>query len=228
MLIQFNIVSVCVYIINEFQLFGVFVVGLSILSFCSNIKSTMETQSFNICLCETIESTSTNRKNNVFAIPYTICDADEATTVTDRSGINNNGDDRRHVAKKNKNELIRKLVDTKSVLAISEDRDEAYQIYRHLINDNDHVHHATYTSNFDNIHNNTFDLHFGVCGTTWNNSNNPNQSAACGNGGIANKVKSGNDDTVVMDRQLTQSSKVYVEYIEWLMFLLKQSSTIKV
>ena len=85
----------------------------------------------------------------------------------------------------------------------SEDKDEAYQIYQPLDNDGDHVHHATHTNDSDIIHNNTGDIHFGVPGNTWNNDNNPNQSAACGNGGrITNKVKSGDGDIAVMDRQL--------------------------
>ena len=67
------------------------------------------------------------------------------------------------------------------------------------------------------IHNNTGDLHFGVCGNTCNNGNNPNQSATDGNGnGVTNQVKS-SGDIAVMDTQLIQSNKVYVEYNWWLM-----------
>ena len=152
---QVNIICVCVHTINVFELFDVFVIGLAILSFCLNIKSTMEIQSCNIGLCETIETTSTIPKHNTFAIVYTICDS-----------------------------------------CIS----------------------ATHTSDSDIIHNNTGDLHFGIPGNTWNNGNIPNQSATCVDGsGVTNKVKSGDDDIAVMDRQLMQSRKVYVEYIECLM-----------
>ena len=91
MLIQVNIICVCVYTINEFELFDVFVIGLPILSFCLNIKSTMEIQSG---LCETIESTSSIPKNNTFAIVYTICDSCLSATHTSDSDIihNNTGD----------------------------------------------------------------------------------------------------------------------------------------
>ena len=119
MLIQVNIICVCVCK-YEFELFGVFVIGLAILSFCLNIKSRMGIQSCIIGLSQTIESS--------------------------------------------------------------------------LDNDDDHDHYAAYSSNCDIIHNNTIDLYFGVAGNTRNNGNNPNQSAACGNGSITNKVKSGDDE----------------------------------
>ena len=146
MLMQVNMTWVCVYNQRIRIIWCIFVIGLAILSFCSNFKSTMEIQSCNIDVCETIGSTSTIPKNNAFTIVNTICDSHEAATVTGRSGNNNNGDDDRgDDAKKNKDQLNRKLIDRKSVLDISEDKDEAYQIYQPLTNNGDHVHHATHT-----------------------------------------------------------------------------------
>ena len=146
------------------RIIGVFLIGLAIISFYLNIKSTMEIKSFNIALSETIESIITNPQNNDFAIVYAICDADEAatTTTTGRSGSgsgsgggsgnNDNGVDRRRGTRKSKN---RKIVKRRSLLDMSEasrdnndeDEDEAYHIYRPLTNDDDNGHHdATNTS----------------------------------------------------------------------------------
>ena len=107
MVIQVNIMHMCMQIINEFKSFGAFVIGLAIVSFYLNIKSTNEIKSFDIDLCETIESILTNLKNNDCAIVYTIGDGDEAvTTAIGTSGSNNNGDDITRAAKKNHKQLI--------------------------------------------------------------------------------------------------------------------------